>query len=212
MIIDPDIFRANLLKYTTLAFNLIPKINKPTILDVGCGTGVPTIRLAELCNGMIVAIDPDKLALARLTKKLKRKSLLNRVRLLNCQIEKANLDKQTFDIIWAEGSISHLGFKTALELLGQPLNRGGFMVIHDDAFNYLKKIHTIEKLGFSLLGFFFLPESVWWDEYYSRIQAMVSKADSARPPYELNDILNQLKKFKLEPTRFRSAFFIMRKS
>ena len=45
--IDRDRFREPLLKYTRKAFQLLPKLDKPRILDVGCGSGVPTIELAR---------------------------------------------------------------------------------------------------------------------------------------------------------------------
>jgi hypothetical protein len=40
LILDPDTFRANLLKYTTLAFSVLPRLHRPNILDAGCGTFV----------------------------------------------------------------------------------------------------------------------------------------------------------------------------
>jgi SAM-dependent methyltransferase len=211
VILDPDAFRSNVLKYTTLAFGVLPKLDRPTILDAGCGTGVPTIRLAELCDGIVVALDTDQISLGRLAEKLVQKGLSDRVMLVNCPIEKMPFDKETFDVVWAEGSISHLGFKAAEEILGQYLKSGGFLVLHDDANSYLEKLHTVESLGFSLLGFFLLSDRVWWDEYYKPLESALARADSVRPPHQLDAILKELEQFRIEPNRFRSAFFIMRK-
>jgi SAM-dependent methyltransferase len=212
MILDPDTFRANLLKYTDLAFGLLPKIERPTILDAGCGTGVPTIRLAELCDGKVVALDTDQAALRRLAEKLAQKGLSNRVTLVNCPIEKIPFVKETFDVVWAEGSISRLGFKAAKDILGQYLKHGGFLVVHDDANGYLEKICTVESAGFSLLGFFHLSDRVWWDQYYKHLESALASADSVRPPHELSAILKELQQFRIEPNRFQSSFFVMRKS
>jgi SAM-dependent methyltransferase len=211
VILDPDIFRNNLLKYTTLAFGLIPKIDKPTILDAGCGTGVPTVRLAELCDGRIVALDTDQIALDRLSEKLVQKGLSNRVKLLNCPIEKMPFDKGTFDVVWAEGSISHLGFKAAREILGMYLKSGGFLVLHDDANGYFEKIHSVQNAGLSLVAFFLLSDRVWWDEYYKHLELALRDADSVRPPHKLSVIQKELEQFRIEPNRFQSAFFVMRK-
>jgi SAM-dependent methyltransferase len=211
VILDPDIFRNNLLKYTTLAFGLIPKIDKPTILDAGCGTGVPTVRLAELCDGRIVALDTDQIALDRLSEKLVQKGLSNRVKLLNCPIEKMPFDKGTFDVVWAEGSISHLGFKAAREILGMYLKSGGFLVLHDDANGYFEKIHSVQNAGLSLVAFFLLSDRVWWDEYYKHLELALLDADSVRPPHKLSVIQKELEQFRIEPNRFQSAFFVMRK-
>ncbi|MCC7551348.1 MAG: class I SAM-dependent methyltransferase [Methanobacterium sp.] len=44
-IINKDAFRQPLIEYTIKAFNQLPPINHPKILDIGCGTGVPTLEL-----------------------------------------------------------------------------------------------------------------------------------------------------------------------
>jgi ribosomal protein L11 methylase PrmA len=54
--IDRDRFRRRLFKYTRKAFQLLPELDKPCILDVGCGSGVPTIELAKLSNGEVVGL------------------------------------------------------------------------------------------------------------------------------------------------------------
>jgi len=41
-----DHFRERLNKYTRRAFQMLPKVENPHILDIGCGSGVPTIELA----------------------------------------------------------------------------------------------------------------------------------------------------------------------
>ena len=46
-----DKIRKRLLKYTRKAFHILPQMNKPRILDVGCGSGIPTLELARLSQG-----------------------------------------------------------------------------------------------------------------------------------------------------------------
>jgi predicted RNA methylase len=82
--VDPDAFRANLLKYMRIAFQLMPPMAGPAILDAGCGTGVPTIELARLCDGSILAVDTDGAALERLRGKITEHRLEQRVRMLQC--------------------------------------------------------------------------------------------------------------------------------
>lgn len=211
MILDPDVLRDNLLKYTALAFGLLPKIDRSVILDAGCGTGGPTICLAELTKGIIVALDTDQRALARLAEKLTQKGLSNRVMVLNGAIEKMPFHEAAFDIVWAEGSISHLGFAAAKEILGRYLRSGGFLVLHDDAAGYSEKLQTAQTGGFSLHAFFLLSDAVWWDEYYRHLDHALTHTDSVRPPHELGALRKELEHFKIEPSRFQSAFFVMRK-
>ena len=83
--IDRDSFRKRLLKYTRKVFKLLPRLDKPRILDVGCGSGVPTIELAILSRGKIVGIDIDQSLLDELDRKIEREGLSNRVESRNTQ-------------------------------------------------------------------------------------------------------------------------------
>jgi len=58
-----DKCREDLLMYMKEAVSLLPLINNPKILDIGCGTGVPTIWLAANLGGTITAIDTDSASL-----------------------------------------------------------------------------------------------------------------------------------------------------
>ncbi len=44
-------------KYTQKASDMIPKLEQPLILDIGCGPGLQTIKLAKLSCRKIIAID-----------------------------------------------------------------------------------------------------------------------------------------------------------
>ena len=44
-------------KYTQKAFEFIPKIDHPKILDIGCGPGMQTIKIAKLSGGEVIGID-----------------------------------------------------------------------------------------------------------------------------------------------------------
>ena len=212
MILDPDAVRANLLKYTTLAFSVLPRLHRPNILDAGCGTGVPTIHLAELSDGTIVAIDTDNAALAKLTEKLTHKELSSRVTVMKASMQHLPFDKDSFDVVWAEGSISHLGFDAALELLGQYVKTDGFLIVHDDADDYLHKMSVIHNKGFVLLGFFLLSDDVWWHEYYKPLETSLAGTDSVCPPHTIDGLKKELEQFKNDPKRFQSAFFVTKKT
>ena len=43
-------------EYTLKAFEMIPAIKNPRILDIGCGPGLPTIQLAKLTDGEVIGI------------------------------------------------------------------------------------------------------------------------------------------------------------
>ena len=62
-----DLVRERLNKYTRKAFRMLPKLDKPRILDIGCGSGIPTIEIARLSKGEIIGIDIHQPSLDRFT-------------------------------------------------------------------------------------------------------------------------------------------------
>ena len=64
-------------KYTKKAYDMIPKIKQPLILDVGCGPGLQTIKLAKMTDGKIIAIDIHQPYLDQLKQSAKNEKLLD---------------------------------------------------------------------------------------------------------------------------------------
>ncbi|GAH56296.1 unnamed protein product, partial [marine sediment metagenome] len=78
---------------------MLPEINKPYILDIGCGSGVPTMELARLTNGQIVGADINQTLLDKLNRKIKEAGLSHRVKTVRCSISEMNFREESFDII-----------------------------------------------------------------------------------------------------------------
>jgi len=97
-------------EYTQKAFEMIPKINQPNILDIGCGPGLQTIKLAKMSNGKIIAIDIHQPYLDQLKQTAKKEKLLDRIDIVNKSMVDMDFPEEYFDIIWAEGSIFIIGF------------------------------------------------------------------------------------------------------
>jgi len=112
--IQKDQLRKRLLKYTRKAFRMLSKMYKPRILDVGCGSGVPTLELARLSKGETIGIDIDQYSLDRLTRGIEQAGFSNRVKTVNCSMLNMDFPDESFDIIWAEGSTFIIGFERAL--------------------------------------------------------------------------------------------------
>ncbi len=55
--VQKDKVRKRLLKYTRKAFRMLPQMDKPRILDVGCSPGASTLDLARLSRGEIIGLD-----------------------------------------------------------------------------------------------------------------------------------------------------------
>ena len=109
-----DKIRRRLLKYTRKAFWMLPEMDRPRILDIGCGSGISTLELARLNQGEIVAIDIDQPALDKFDIRIRQAGLTDRIRSVNCSMFDMDFTDESSDIIWSEGSIYAVGFERGL--------------------------------------------------------------------------------------------------
>jgi ubiquinone/menaquinone biosynthesis C-methylase UbiE len=212
-----DAIRDNLSRYTRRAFGTLPALESPRILDIGCGSGVPTIVLAEISNGKIVAVDNDMSRLELLKGKIKTLGLEGRIEMVNCSARDLSFHIEGFDIIWSEGSIFAVGFERGLPEWGRYLKPGGFLAVHDEIGDLRRKIEYIPDCGYDLLDYFVLNHTVWWDEYYAPLERKIDELMSRygdRPEFsaDLEKERREISLFKGEPRKFESVFFIIRKS
>ena len=212
-----DHFREHFTKYTRKAFQMLPKLEKPRILDIGCGSGVPTIELAKLSNGKIIGIDINQSLLDKLNLKIEEEGFSNRVKTMKCSLFEIDFPDESFDIIWAEGSIWTIGFEKALMEWRRLLKPDGFLVAHDEVKTVSNKLEKIASCGYKLLNHFSLPEDAWWTEYYSpletRIKELYMKYKNDPEALKiLRTYQNEIDMVKRKPNEHSSAFLIMQKS
>lgn len=211
-----DALRENLLQFTRRAFNVLPKIENPQILDIGCGSGVPTIALARLSKGQVTGVDIDQMLIKRLLQKIQNLGMSNRIKVINRSMLNLNFTEESFDIIWAEGSIAVFGFEKGISYWRRFLKPGGFLVVHDDLGNLEEKLGQISANGYILISHFIMDESTWWREYYSLLEI---KLDEMHQKYiGERDIEKALEKdqreievYRENPGGYRSVFLIMKK-
>ena len=235
---EKDRVRECLSKFTRKAFLMLPKLEEPQILDVGCGSGVPTMELTKLSNGQITALDVNQPLLDRLARRIEKAGLSDRVKTVKCSMFDMDFPDESFDIIWAEGSTFIIGFEKALKEWRRFLKPKGFLVAHEmtwsrpdppqEVYNYWKGLagsgirtvpeylEQIPACGYGLVGYFTLPEDVHWIEYYSPLE---SRIQGLRLKY-VNDskaleVLNKEQK-EIEVARkhhqwYSSAFFVMQR-
>lgn len=212
--INKDSFRQKLCKYTWQAYHILPPIKKPTILDCGCGNGIPTIELAILSKGYIIAVDIDKKSLALLKQKAKALNLTKHIRTRKCNLEKLHFKKYYFDIIWCEGAINSIGFEQAICSWKQFLQSSGFMVIHDQIKDHKRKLKSIPAYGYNLVDKFIISAASWYHEYLKPLEKRILELKNKyKIRQNIIDILNQeayeIELFKRNPDDFASIFYIM---
>ena len=211
-----DLLRERFIKYTRKAFHILPELDRPRILDVGCGSGIPTMELARLSKGEIIGMDINQPLLDTLKRKSKEAGLADRVKTLKCSIFDMDFPDESFDIIWAEGSIAVIGFKRGLKEWQRFLKPKGFLVVHDDIGNITEKLEQISGCGYDLIGHFTLPEDTWWIEYYAPLEKRIKElrakyVDGPKALAVLDKDQQFIDIFKKNPRRYGSVLFIMQK-
>jgi SAM-dependent methyltransferase len=196
---------------------MLPKQEKPRILDIGCGSGVPTLELARLSQGEVIGIDIDQPVLDKFTSKIQQAGLSDRVQAVNCSIFDMDFADESFDIIWSEGSIFVIGFERGLRQWKPFLKPDGFMVIHDERGNIKEKLEQISNCGYELLGYFILSEDTWWTEYFAPLEKMIGESRTRYTDHpnileELQQVQGELDMFKKNPEHNSSACFVIKKN
>jgi cyclopropane fatty-acyl-phospholipid synthase-like methyltransferase len=206
-----DNCRTGLLKYMAKAVSLLPKAINPKILDIGCGTGVPTIWFVENYGGIITAIDTDISALEWLQAKIIDKDLENQITVINISFFDLKSEPCFFDIILAEGFLNVIGFEQGFVKVFDMLKAGGYFVIHDEYKDHEKKCEFIKKHNCDLIGTVFLDESVWWNHYYRQLEAEINSLNIRRIKLLFEPELKEIELYKLDPSPFKSMYYIVKR-
>jgi len=211
-----ELARARFLKYTRKAFFKLPRQKEPKILDIGCGSGIPTLELAKLSNGEVIGIDTDQSSIEELKRKITKEALSNRVEGINLSMFEMKFPDEAFDIIWSEGAIRTIGFETSLKQWRRFLKRNGYLVIHCQTKYVVDSLSYIPKHGYSLKEAVQLPPDAWLTEFYQPLEEKMSTllhkyATSSDALQLLRQLQSEIIMVKKNPRNFRSSFYIMKK-
>jgi ubiquinone/menaquinone biosynthesis C-methylase UbiE len=182
------------LGFTRKAFQILPKLDNPRILDVGCGQGGPTLELARLSGGQVTGLDIDQSALHELARRADEQGLSEHVQVVHGSMFDLEFAEGSFDVIWAEGSMHILGFERALGEWRRFIRPRGFLVVHEMAWLRpnppseimncwqlaypgiriaSKYVEQVLDHGYDLIGHFVLPEDFWLADYYLPMVARI---------------------------------------
>jgi SAM-dependent methyltransferase len=225
------------LAFTRRAFRLLPQLDHPRILDVGCGRGGPTLELARLSNGEVIGLDIDRTALDELSAAIEEHKLSDRVRAVRRSMSDMGFEPAGFDVVWAEASIHVLGLEEGLDVCRPLLKRGGFLVIHEMAWlrphppreladywrRFFSGIGTVDRYaaeaarhGYEVLDSFALPEDFWWEDYFLPLERKLRELrDKYRGDEETLAVLEreqgQVDMVKRHRGWFGSVFLVLRR-
>lgn len=176
---------------TLKALSFFPSLgNDQTILDIGCGTGAQTEVLAIHTPCYIVAVDIMPEFLEKLTQRIKKLNLSERVSTVVSPMDQLPFENESFDLIWAEGSIYIMGFEEGLRQWKRLLKPDGYIAVSEISWftaerppeveaywekeyslidSISNKTEQILRSGFLPIAHFILPESCWIDNYYNSV-------------------------------------------
>ena len=178
---------------------------RPAVLDIGCGPGMQTLALANALNGPVTAVDLHREYLDELTDRAGAAHLADRIETLQADMGDLPFPPNSFDLIWSEGAAYIIGVANALAAWRDFLKPGGFLVVSDmvwlrpdrpadaaaffaDGYPAMTDIDTnltiVKDRGYEPTGHFTLPDSDWWDLYYTPLEA---KLPALREKYAGDD-------------------------
>ncbi|MBN2572858.1 MAG: class I SAM-dependent methyltransferase [Ignavibacteriales bacterium] len=189
----------------------IPKNENSKILDIGCGTGVPTIWIAENFPWTVIAIDTDKDSLYYLQKKIKNKHLQNKIKTLNKSFFNYNSEDEFFEIILAEGFLNVVGFETGFKRVIKLLKKRGYFIIHDEYKDHQKKCEFIHKNNCKIIDSLYLNEGIWWNDYYQKLEFEINNIKDIQLKSLFSSDIKEIEYYKSDPSLFRSIYYIVLK-
>jgi ubiquinone/menaquinone biosynthesis C-methylase UbiE len=168
----------------------------PTILDVGCATGMSSIELAKISGGRVIAFDVNEVYLDILKQRAKEKGVAERIQASKGSIDNMDFRENTFDVIWAENIVFVLGLERALSEWKRFLKSRGYLVISilvrrsnnapQDASAYWESVYPglgshetvlriIEQQGYRFINSLSIPDSDTMENCYLPLEKQISR-------------------------------------
>jgi ubiquinone/menaquinone biosynthesis C-methylase UbiE len=175
-----------------LGFMNLPSDQELKVADIGCGSGGQTISLAKNLNGQITAVDLFPEFLNELNEKSQKLGLADKIITLEQSMDDLPFKENEFDLIWSEGAIYNIGFENGLIKWKNYLKVGGYLAVSEITWitqsrpkgieDFWKKensevdiasnkIKQLEKNGYTLIGYFYLSQDSWIENYYKPMEA-----------------------------------------
>ena len=223
---------------TLEALSLVGRVPvRPRILDVGCGPGRQTLTLARRTKGDIAAVDTHQPYLEELRRRAGEEGIAGHITTTRCSMDDLPFEESYFDLIWAEGSLYIMGFGEGLTYWQRFLKPGGAMAVTElcwlvesppqearsffrEAYPAMRTVaentNIITKTGYSVIATFTLPESAWWDGYYTPMEDRISdlRRRYANEPASIETLKGEqleIDLYRRHSDAYGYVFFAMRK-
>ena len=206
--------------------------DKPDIIDMGCGTGVQTMILAE--KGRVAAVDIHQPFLDTLLTTATKKNLNSRITPHLRSMDDTSGFHQV-DLIWSEGAVYLIGFEHGIRLWWNLIKPGGYLVVSEltqlvkDPPKPAKEFwireypgvqtreenrHSIKRVGYHLLQTREIPHKAWI-EFYAPQKEKISQIRrdflSSEQEVILEDIEREIQIQEDYPNTYGYVFYVMQR-
>lgn len=166
------------------------------IADIGCGSGASTLALAKNTSAHITAVDLFPEFLEKLQQSANAQGYNERISTETLSMDDLPFADDEFDMIWSEGAIYNMGFENGIKAWRKYIRTGGYLAVSEITWKTAtrpeeidlhwnreypeidtasNKVRILEQNGYSLVGYFALPEYCWIDNYYRPMQERFSE-------------------------------------
>ena len=225
------------LHYSRMAYDMLPVRVATRILDMGCGDGQVTLELAAWNGGGVVGLGIDGEALCQLLRQAHHRGLADRIRAVRCSMSQPGFRDESFDIVWAEGSIHVVGFEAGLRDWRKLIKRDGCLAVHEMTWlrpnppaaivarwrhsypgirTAQEYVARIPDCGYRVVGHFALPHDFWWSEFYVPLEHRIGELESRyagdrAATAALEEERRDVELYRQHSSWYGSAFYLMQK-
>lgn len=207
-----DELRGRLLVNSRRAYDMLGQLIRPTILDIGCGSGVPTLELAKISGGQVVGMDINVALLRRMLRKRDAAGLKQSVAAVNASLLHIPFKPGSFELLWSEGSVQFIGLAKALYEWRPLIKPGGYLVIHESE-EVINAVGDLGKYGYRPIGEFLISGDIWWSEFFEPMESRLGDVPrhDQESMYSADELLFELTRVKEDPGGFNSQFLVLRR-
>ncbi len=165
---------------------------RPAIVDIGCGPGMQTVALATAANCHVTAVDLNREFLGELSRRATAANVAERIGIVAGDMTQLPFAPGSFDAIWSEGAAYIMGVAQALADWKRLLRPGGCVAVTElvwlqphppaEAATFFATgypamtdaesiLAAVRACGYEPLGHFTWPDSAWWENYYTPLEA-----------------------------------------
>ncbi len=158
------------------------------------------------------------------------------MKVVQADMNDMTFEPESFDLVWAEGSVYLMGFKNGLSKIRPLLKPAGSAAVSEvvwlkpdppqEAMEFWKeypeidtienKLKVISELNLDLTDYFVLPQTAWTENYYDHLEKEIAKyrtewSGNSEAESALEAAKREISIFKQYSEYFSYAFFIMRR-